>query len=70
MECERCGLRAKYDKLEMLEAGGDRPLPEMLMEIVRRKGCTRTKSTTMLYERCMARYANLTANTYAKAKGG
>jgi len=38
VECDKCGMRAKYDKLEMLEAGGDRPLTDLLEDIARRKG--------------------------------
>lgn len=35
VECGKCGMRAQYDKLGMLEAGGDRPLPDLLREIAR-----------------------------------
>lgn len=48
VDCE-CGVHAQYDKLEMLEVGGDRPLTHLLTEIVRRKGCTlkeRSRPTT------------------------
>lgn len=60
VECETCGMRAKYDKLEMLEAGGDRPLTHLLDEIARRKGCTRMDRFD-IRNLCRARYANLLA---------
>lgn len=65
----------------MLEVGGDRPLTHLLVEIVRRKGCT-LKESNPAFDKCGAIYANLPAeklvveekpatapNAYAKAKG-
>lgn len=76
VDCDQCGVHAQYDKLEMLEAGGDRPLTHLLTEIVRRKGCT-LKEPIPAYDKCGAIYSNLPAetsapksNAYAKAKGG
>jgi hypothetical protein len=67
IECRKCGMRAKYDQNELLQAGGDRPLTYLLDDIVRRKGCTKL-NTLYMYDRCAAHYANLTdANTYKKA---
>lgn len=75
VDCGRCGLHAQYDKLEMLEVGGDRPLTHLLTEIVRRKGCT-LKETVDAYNKCGAIYSNISEekpaaapNAYAKAKG-
>lgn len=75
VDCDQCGVHAKYDKLEMLEVGGDRPLLVLLAEIVRRKGCT-LKELIPAYDKCRAIYSNLPAdkpaappNAYAKAKG-
>lgn len=75
VDCDKCGLHAQYDKLEMLEVGGDRPLARLLGEIVRRKGCT-IKESADAYNRCGALYSNLlpdkstaAPNAYAKAKG-
>lgn len=71
--CDTCGLNVRYDKLDMLEAGGDRPLAKLLEAIVRRNGCT-LKESIPAYDKCGAIYANLPAaekqNPYAKAKGG
>lgn len=76
VDCDQCGIHAKYDKLEMLEVGGDRPLSLLLAEIVRRKGCE-LKQSIPAYDKCGAIYSNLPAdkpapkpNAYAKAKGG
>lgn len=76
VDCEQCGIHAQYDKLEMLEVGGDRPLTHLLTEIVRRKGCE-LKQSIPAYDKCGAIYSNLPAekpaaapNAYAKAKGG
>jgi hypothetical protein len=74
VECEQCGLRAKYDRLEMLEAGGDRPLSMLLGEIARRHGCDNFDPSRMR-DWCKAKYANLppeksdAPNAYARAKG-
>ncbi len=75
VDCDQCGVHAQYDKLEMLEVGGDRPLTLLLAEVVRRKGCT-LKETISAYDKCGAVYSNLPAekpatqsNAYAKAKG-
>ncbi len=75
VDCDQCGVHAQYDKLEMLEVGGDRPLTHLLAEIVRRKGCT-LKESIPAYDKCGAIYSNLPAdkpaapaNAYAKAKG-
>jgi hypothetical protein len=51
-------MRAKYHKLEMLEAGRDRPLTYLLDDIVRRKGCTK-QDTIDIYDRCQAKFTNL-----------
>lgn len=69
--CEKCGRRVQYDKRAMLDAGGDRPLPLLLTEIVRRMGCDKIHSTN-IYDRCGAKYANIlpAGNAYQKAKGG
>ena len=70
VECETCGMRAKFDKLEMLEAGGARPLGRLLDEIARRKGCTRIGNFDV-HNLCGAKYANiLPGNSYAKAREG
>jgi hypothetical protein len=58
VECSKCGMRAKYDKLELLETGGDRPLPNLKDDIASRHGCTKLHNIDM-YDRCAARYANL-----------
>ncbi len=75
VDCDQCGIHAQYDKLEMLEVGGDRPLTHLLTEIVRRKGCT-LKQSVDAYNKCGAIYSNLPAdkptaapNAYARAKG-
>lgn len=70
VDCDKCGIHAKYDKLEMLEVGGDRPLPELLDEIARRKGCNKV-GTFQWYDKCRARYSNIMSgqNAYKKAKG-
>lgn len=41
VECDRCGMRAQYDKLSMLEVGGDRMLTLLFDDVARRKGCAR-----------------------------
>lgn len=71
VECRKCPMRAKFDKLEMIEAGGDRMLTHLLDAIVKRKGCDKMESVD-IYNRCGAYYANLLpkGNAYAKAKGG
>ncbi len=58
VSCDKCGMRAKYDRDEMLETGGDRPLPQLKDDIAARHGCTRLRNVNM-YDRCSARYANL-----------
>jgi hypothetical protein len=70
VECDKCGLRVQYDQLEMLEVGGDRPLPDLLSAIARRNGCDKFDRNQM-YDWCKAQYANLVPakNSYAKAKG-
>lgn len=69
--CEKCGRRVQYDKQAMLDAGGDRPLPHLLIEIIRRMGCDKIRSTN-IYDRCGAKYENILpdGNAYQKAKGG
>jgi hypothetical protein len=58
VECE-CGIKAKFDKADMLAAGGDRPLT-YLDEIATRKGCTRVQlDQNQIKNHCKARYANL-----------
>jgi len=70
VECDVCGMRAKFDKLEMLEAGGDRELGRLLDEIARRKGCTRLDKFD-IHNLCGAKYANiLPGNAYAKMRDG
>lgn len=59
VKCDKCPVRAKYDKLELLEVGGDRPLTYLLDEIISRKGCDKRHSVSM-YDRCSARFENLT----------
>ena len=56
--CDKCGMRAKYDRDELLEAGGDRPLPQLKDDIASRHGCTKLHNVNM-YDRCAARYDNL-----------
>ncbi len=65
----------RYDKLKMLEVGGDRPPGKLIEAIVRRNGCT-PKESIPAYDKCDAIYANLPAekpapksNAYAEAKG-
>jgi hypothetical protein len=36
--CGRCGVSAKYDRDELIAAGGDRTLPLLLRQIAQRKG--------------------------------
>ena len=69
--CDKCGMRAQYDKAAMLAAGGDRPLTILLKEIARRKGCTKLDSPHA-YDQCRAMYANILprANAYERARGG
>ncbi|RWG80968.1 MAG: hypothetical protein EOQ69_19495 [Mesorhizobium sp.] len=60
--CEKCGLRAKYDKAEMLAAGGDRALTLLLNEIARRHGCRRVDAKPFDVKNiCGATYANIGA---------
>jgi hypothetical protein len=73
--CDTCMLSVRYDKLGMIEAGGDRPLGKLLESIVRRHGCT-LKESVPAFDKCGAIYSNLPpeklaprANAYAKAKG-
>lgn len=72
VECDKCGMRAKFDKLEMLEVGGDRMLTHLLTEIARRKGCTKLGGGSNIYDRCGAMYANILPdrNAYQKAREG
>ena len=58
VECDKCGMSAKYDKLEMLGAGGDRALTYLIEDIARHKGCTRVDLNNHK-NRCDARYANI-----------
>lgn len=58
--CEKCGMRAKFDKAEMLAAGGDRALTTLLNEIARRKGCRRIDAKPFDVKNiCGAIYANI-----------
>ena len=60
--CEKCGMRAKYDKAEMLAAGGDRALTLLLEKIARRKGCQRIDTKPFDVKNiCGAIYANIGA---------
>jgi hypothetical protein len=69
--CDKCGMRAQFDKAAMLAAGGDRPLTILLKEIAQRKGCAKLDSP-YVYDQCRAMYANLrpSANAYERARGG
>ncbi|CAM5578590.1 hypothetical protein MAUB1S_09738 [Mycolicibacterium aubagnense] len=74
--CDTCMLNVRYDRLGMVEAGGDRPLDKLLEAIVQRNGCT-LKQSNPAFDKCGAIYSNLPAekpaaasNSYAKAKGG
>ena len=69
--CDKCGMRAQYDKAAMLAAGGDRPLTILLKEIALRKGCTKLASPHA-YDQCRAMYANIlpSTNAYERARGG
>ncbi|WP_192183279.1 hypothetical protein [Mesorhizobium amorphae] len=58
VDCDKCGMQAKYDKLEMLEAGGDRALTYLLEAIARRKGCAKLDRFD-IKNICGARYANI-----------
>lgn len=76
VDCNKCGIYAQYFRLGMLEVGGDRPLPLLLTEIVRRKGCT-IKEAVDAYNKYGAIYSNILPekaaaepNAYVKAKGG
>ena len=70
LACDKCGLNVQYDKAAMLAAGGDRALPELRLEIARRKGCTKVDSI-YAFDQCRIKYANIMTgqNAYAKAKG-
>ena len=62
VSCEKCGMRAKYDKAEMLAAGGDRALTLLLEKIARRKGCQRIDTKPFDVKNiCGAIYANIGA---------
>lgn len=71
LECPKCGLHVQYDKAQMLAVGGDRGLPDLRLQIARKKGCQYVDSV-YAYEGCKIRFANLlpASNAYAKAKGG
>lgn len=80
VKCDTCMLDVRYDKLGMIEAGGDRPLDKLLEAIVKKHGCT-LKESNPAFDKCGAIYSNLpaelvakeksasTPNAYAKAKG-
>jgi hypothetical protein len=70
LTCDKCGLRVQYDKAQMLAVGGDRGLPDIRLQIARRKGCQYVDSP-YAFEGCKIRYENIQAerNAYAKAKG-
>jgi hypothetical protein len=71
LTCDKCGMHVQYDKADMLKAGGDRGLPDLRLEIARRKGCTKVGSI-YAYDTCRITYANILPekNAYQKAKGG
>ncbi|BCM19184.1 hypothetical protein MJ8_29560 [Mesorhizobium sp. J8] len=53
-------MRAKYDKAEMLAAGGDRTLTDLGAEIARRRGCKRIDANLRDVRKiCGAVYANI-----------
>lgn len=52
--CEKCGLQRRYDADAMLARIGDRPMPELLIEIAVAEGCPRAGSK--VEDRCMLHY--------------
>jgi hypothetical protein len=56
--CGRCGMSAKYNRDELIAAGGDRSLPLLLMQITERKGCPRAGKVGE-YDRCWATFPEL-----------
>jgi hypothetical protein len=56
--CGRCGMSAKYDRDELIAVGGDRPLPLLLNQVAKRKGCPRAGKVGE-YDRCGAVFPEL-----------
>lgn len=55
--CEKCGRRAQYDKQAMLEAGGDRKMPDLRVDITKQLGCQLALNPGVnLYDRCQMRF--------------
>ena len=69
-----CGRKGRYDRDDMLRAGGDRKLSDLLDAIARRWECERATSYEDL-EFCGLAFSNLpeavppSANAYELAKG-
>lgn len=69
MSCELCGWRVQYDKQAMLDAGGDRSLPELKRDIANRHHCKQPGIDPMdAWKHCKASYENAVSG-YQKAKG-
>lgn len=71
--CALCGRKGRYDRDDMLRAGGDRRLTDLLDGIARRWECERVASFEDL-EFCALAFSNLpetapAKNAYALAKG-
>ena len=69
MSCELCGWRVQYDKRAMLDAGGDRSLPDLIREVAGRNQCKQPMVDRMdAWKHCKARYENAVSG-YQAAKG-
>lgn len=71
--CALCGRKGRYDRDDLLRAGGDRKLSDLLDAIARRWECDRATSYEDL-EFCGLAFSNVpeaapATNAYALAKG-
>jgi hypothetical protein len=54
VECDRCGMRRRYDKAALIARIGDQNLPDLLPKLARAEGCSFTEN--VFTDRCRLRY--------------
>ena len=61
LACDKCGRHARYDRADLLAAGGDRTLPDLRKQIAQRMGCLKTDNvaSSFPYDACRLCFPDL-----------
>lgn len=54
VDCDRCGMRRRYDKAALIARIGDQNLPDLLPKLAKAEGCQLTAN--VFTDRCRLRY--------------